>query len=444
MHTHGFYYDGLSSDRVMVEMSLAPGLLSIRGPEVDIAIPLASVAIVETMGKGRNVLRFADGGQCVFEDASFLDLVAAAQGRRKGPSFIRRWEKSLKLAVTALLIVTTVVAATVRYGVPWLSHKVAFMVPPEIEKRLGEDVLETLDKFFFEPSGLPEEDMERLRLVFDDVAREAALGANARILFRKGGMLGANALAIPSGIVVMTDELVRLADDDQEIAAVMAHEAGHARGRHGMRHLLQNSMTVLLVSATIGDLASISSLAATAPTFLINAKYSRDFEREADDAAARYLSSRDIPLQKFADILGRLEAGYNTKSESRADLQEQLDDIKRRLEELKRRREKNEETPGTEVEPEQKPDEKTRKQLEALKQKLEDHEMKVREQKREKEEELQKQVEELEQKLEIRRRLEADRKRKQEKGAREGSYLSSHPPTSERIKRLTTFHPDGS
>ena len=345
MHTRGFYYDGLSSDRVMVEMSLAPGLLSIRGPEVDIAIPLASVEIVETMGKGRNVLRFADGGQCVFEDASFSDRVASAQGRRKGPSLVRRWEKSIKLAVTALLIVTVVVMASVRFGVPWLSHKVAFMVPPEIEKRLGEETLTALDRLFFKPSNLPEEDMKRLRLVFDDVAREASLGDNARILFRKGGMLGANAIAIPSGIVVVTDELVSLAGDDQEIAAVMAHEAGHARERHGMRHLLQNSMTVLIVSATIGDVASISSLAATAPTFLINAKYSRDFEREADDAAARYLQSRDMPLQKFADILGRLEA---------------------------------------------------------------------------------------------------DHRRKKEKDSKAESYLSSHPPTSERIRRFTTFHPDGS
>jgi Zn-dependent protease with chaperone function len=158
------------------------------------------------------------------------------------------------------------------------------------------------------PSALPGKRVEAIRRIFRDVAREAAIGDGARILFRGGGPLGANAVALPAGIVVVTDELVSLAKDNGEIAAVLAHEAGHVRGRHGLRHLLQNSMTVLLVSAATGDLASISSLAAAAPTMLVDAKYSRDFEREADAAAARYLRSRGIPLRKYADILSRMEA----------------------------------------------------------------------------------------------------------------------------------------
>ena len=319
MRTCGFYYDGVSSDRVAVELRLAPGLLEIRGQGVDIAAPLSSVIVVESMNEERNVLRFADGGMCVFGDALFWNRVAAAQGKRKGPSLVRRWEKSLKLAAAALLIMAVLLFTAVRYGVPWLSHKVAYMIPPEIEKRLGQETLSMLDKLVFKPSDLPEEDMERLRLVFQDVALEASLGDNSLILFRKGGRLGANALALPSGIVVMTDELVKLAGDDMELASVMAHEAGHVQGRHGLRYLLQNSLTVLVVSAAIGDVAAISSLAATAPTLLINAKYSRDFEREADDATVRYLTSRGISPQKFADMLGRLEGDFERKRKEAAE-----------------------------------------------------------------------------------------------------------------------------
>jgi len=277
--------------------------------------PLASISVEEAVGGGRGVIRFENGGMFAFENASFSDRVIAIQGKRKTMSaVVGRWEKSLFLAVMALLIVVAVVAVAVRYGVPALSHRVAFLIPPDVEKRLGEESLAMIDKFVFKPSDLPEETAERLRLVFHDVAQGTSIGDNARILFRRGGMLGANAVAIPSGIVVMTDELVLLAHDDWEIAAVMAHEAGHIRERHGLRHLLQNSMTALLVSATIGDLASISSLAASAPTLLINAKYSRDFEREADTAAARYLLSRDISVRKFTDILERLGADHERRN----------------------------------------------------------------------------------------------------------------------------------
>ena len=53
-----------------------------------------------------------------------------------------------------------------------------------------------------------------------------------RLELRSGEALGANALALPSGIVIMTDDLVALAKSDDEIGAVMAHELGHVRGRH--------------------------------------------------------------------------------------------------------------------------------------------------------------------------------------------------------------------
>ena len=48
--------------------------------------------------------------------------------------------------------------------------------------------------------------------------------------FRHGGYIDANAFALPSGIIVMTDELVELAKSDDELISVLAHEIGHVRG----------------------------------------------------------------------------------------------------------------------------------------------------------------------------------------------------------------------
>ena len=106
---------------------------------------------------------------------------------------------------------------------------------------------------------------------------------------------------------MVTDELVALAKDDREIEAVLAHEFGHQRGRHILRHLLQDSIAALLVAVTVGDLSSLTSLAAAAPTLLLQAKYSREFEREADDFALAYLARHRIPPEVFAAMLERLE-----------------------------------------------------------------------------------------------------------------------------------------
>ena len=107
--------------------------------------------------------------------------------------------------------------------------------------------------------------------------------------------------------MVVTDPLVELAASDSELIAVLAHEIGHLRQRHSLRRLLQASATTVLVIAITGDIGSVASLAAALPTVLLQSRYSRDFEREADDFALDYMKRRGIPTQSLGDILLRME-----------------------------------------------------------------------------------------------------------------------------------------
>ena len=118
-------------------------------------------------------------------------------------------------------------------------------------------------------------------------------GHEYQLEFRRSEDIGANAFALPSGIVVMTDELVELAKSDEEIVAVLAHEIGHVRGRHALRQLLQAAGISALAVALLGDVSSISGILSAAPA-LLHAKHSRDFEREADVFAKQWLREHDI------------------------------------------------------------------------------------------------------------------------------------------------------
>jgi len=311
--TSGGYYDGRVSARKPVVVSLEAGLLEVRGEEVALSFHLSAVRVTAGVGNIRRFIKLPDGGMCDVDDCAFLESVLAGQGKGTGPSLVHRWEKSLGYVALALALTAVIVAVGIRYGVPVLAEKVAFAIPVDVETRMGNESLAILDRFAFAPSGLAHARRDKLRRLFGDVARRAGIDGKSRLEFRKGKGIGANAFALPNGIVVMTDEMVSLARNDDEIAAVLAHEAAHVRGRHNMRHILQNSMTVLIVAAVTGDIASISSLASTVPTVLIDAKYSRDFEREADDEVAVYLKSRKIPLRRYADILGRLQAELDGK-----------------------------------------------------------------------------------------------------------------------------------
>ena len=126
-------------------------------------------------------------------------------------------------------------------------------------------------------------------------------------MFRDGQSLGANALALPNGTIIVTDQLVGLAENDEEILGVLAHELGHLKHRHSLRMLIQGSVVGFVLAWYIGD---VSTVAAGLPTLLLQARYSRDHEREADRYAATVLKANAISPQRLADMLGRLEASH--------------------------------------------------------------------------------------------------------------------------------------
>jgi Zn-dependent protease with chaperone function len=303
------YFDGKSTNGLRVEMGLdARGALRVHGGGVDLAWPLAQVRVSERIGSSRRRLYFPDGAQCETGDNDAVDALFAGQTPARS-RLLARWESGLHYAVAALVITALAGWAIVFWGVPAAAKQVAFALPADTEQLIGRDALATLDRVVFKPSALPPERQQALRKLHARMAAEIG-GGNDRLELRAGGRVGANALALPAGIIVFTDELVKLARDDREIEAVMAHEFGHQRQRHILRHVLQDSAAALLVAITIGDLSALTSLLAAAPTLLVQMKFSRDFEEEADDFALAYLAKHGIPVETFAAILQRLEAAH--------------------------------------------------------------------------------------------------------------------------------------
>lgn len=125
-------------------------------------------------------------------------------------------------------------------------------------------------------------------------------------------MIGANAFALPGGIMVVTDEIVTLAKNDTEIIAVLAHELGHVKQRHAFRQSLQGLLSGLILAAVTGDVSSVGS---GLPAVLMQMRYSREHETEADMFALNALQKACLPTKAFADILQRLQAQANGDEE---------------------------------------------------------------------------------------------------------------------------------
>lgn len=307
------YFDGKVSTRREVVFALDGEHVTISGEGVDLSYPLSALRIPPGVGSVRRTVRLPNGGVCELEDAELLEALELVGGGTTAGRLLHRWERSLPLALAAIALTTLVVLLFLRYGVPSLARSAALALSPATESSIGRESLATLDRILMKPSILTKERRAELTTLFRRVAGPGGDAAGYRLEFRSCPAIGANAFALPSGIVIITDDLVELAKQDDEIAAILAHELGHVRGRHALRHVLQSSVAGLIVATLTGDLVSITSLAATLPTVLVDASFSRAFEREADDAALAWMKSAGVPPRRYAEILGRLQAQLDVR-----------------------------------------------------------------------------------------------------------------------------------
>ncbi len=307
------YFDGKVSARREATLCFDGFHLTIRAAGVDISCSAGEIIVPPGVGSVRRTIRLPGGGLCVVEDAELLAELERAGGGSNLTKAVHRWEKSLALSMATLLLTALVVLLLVRYGIPFLAKRTALALPPATELTIGRETLAAMDRLLMAPSKLDQKRRDELAALLRRVAGPSADAAGYRLESRSCPAVGANAFALPSGIIVITDELVELARSDDELAAVLAHEAGHSRQRHPLRHALQSSAVGLIMATLSGDLVSISSLAATLPTLLAETSYSREFEREADAAAIAWMKSAGVPPLRYAEFLGRMQAQQNVR-----------------------------------------------------------------------------------------------------------------------------------
>lgn len=262
--------------------------------------PLGSVQVPAVNPPAPRVIRFSDGAYCAVADRASLDRLLAAAGRMP-PT---QWEGTPRALLVVLLVLLVSLLIAVMYGIPYLASRAVEWIPAPVTAQVSEHTLAVLDRDVLGPTALPRQQRDQLEEAFFRMVGPERRAAY-RLEFRSGEQFGANAAALPSGIIVVTDDLVRLARDHREILGVLAHEAGHVERRHGLRLLAQNSLLGLAAAWLAGDM---STILAAAPSTLLQAKYSRDFERDADAYAAELLRANGIPPSMLADLLERLAA----------------------------------------------------------------------------------------------------------------------------------------
>ncbi len=300
------YFDGRTSARRQVRVRGDAGRLRVAGSDVELDIAITDVRCTPPVGGGRYTLHLSSGAQLQTDDAAAVAALFPETLRAEG--WLRGMEGRWTHALGAVVIVAIISALAIVFGVPFAAKQAAMHVPPAIELEVEGQTLAAIDRYCA-ASVLSSARQEAIRARFRILAGGLPeTAAPYRLEFRSCGLrIGPNALALPGTTVVITDELVTLAQDDAQISAVLAHELGHILHRHSMRMALQGAGIAALVAALAGDAVSMTGLAVVIPTVLLETGYSRQFEEEADEFAFRRLKEVGISPRHFADLMTLLE-----------------------------------------------------------------------------------------------------------------------------------------
>jgi predicted Zn-dependent protease len=122
-----------------------------------------------------------------------------------------------------------------------------------------------------------------------------------------------NAFALPGGFFYVNSGLILHADEESELAGVMAHEIAHVCARHGTKQATKGEIiqlasipAMIFIPYTWAGYAAYQGMNFAIPlTFL---KFSRDAEREADYLGLQYMYKAGYDPNSFVAFFEKIQA----------------------------------------------------------------------------------------------------------------------------------------
>lgn len=298
------FHASLPKGRASGTLNVGPMGIEFVHATATVTLPLAGLEL--KLGGASNRLIF-----CTHPARPEWQIYTADHGLLKAPALAghpavqavggaRVRHHSMVWGSIAAVLALIVVAGFLLYGsLDAMSAMAARRIPAEWEQKLGQSVMaqyrmqhELLD------------DKETKALLGPLTAPLAAAMADKRhaLHFHVVNDPAINAFALPGGYIVVNSGLILKAGRAEEVQGVIGHEIAHVTGQHGLRAVIRSTGVYVMAQALIGDASGLLAALANAGPLLLNQKYSRDFEREADAEGYALLKRAHVDPRGMTDF----------------------------------------------------------------------------------------------------------------------------------------------
>jgi Zn-dependent protease with chaperone function len=278
--TEGWHYDGTTAKRHIVQVVRDGDSLAIEGH--------APVRFADLIRRG-------DGQRAVFGRAEnpgwrlgfdgplpsdWLDALPAA------PRYGRLIDRFglLPAAIGGIAL-----SAVVLFGLYQLPDLIAPLVPDRWEQALGDAIVGDL-------GGRACQSAEG-QAVLDRLGKQLS-GSGRTMRVRVVDIPIPNAVALPGGQIALFNGILKQAKSPDEIAGVLGHEIGHVERRHVMAGLIRQFGLGLVLGGSGKGVQYAQAL--------VDARYGRAAESEADGYAIAALTRNHISTKSTADFFARM------------------------------------------------------------------------------------------------------------------------------------------
>lgn len=197
------------------------------------------------------------------------------------------------------------------FGIPLAADRIAPLVPPALERRMGDAVDKQVRTIFNGKVCTGAEGQAAFTELVDKLktAGNIDFDFNAQVL----AVRTPNAFALPGGRIYMLDGLIQRANSIDEVAGVLVHELGHVKHRDGVRRLIQTGGTSFLMGLLFGDVTGAGAVILVART-MVDASYSRDQESAADTFAVEVMHKLGRSPKPMGELLLRITGPQDKNS----------------------------------------------------------------------------------------------------------------------------------